>query len=145
MGINESSALVTQHPPIINRMRQEPESSALYEKAYLSDTLKYLSMDIQHKCKIEAVENKTSEANQNLQKNDLKNHFPLSNCIALGVMANIPTAQSATAKEAKNVLLILRNESVLAMAIITNVLPVIEKNIIGKIKNENNTLDQKPY
>ena len=56
----------------------------------MSEMLKYRSRDTQNKCKIEAVEKRTSLLNQNLHMNDLRYQCPVSNCKAFIGIAKTP-------------------------------------------------------
>ncbi len=73
----------------------------------LSDIDRYRSMLTQHKCIMDAVENSTSQLNQNLHMNDFKYHWPVKSCKAFGGIAKIPTEASAIANEAKNILFVI--------------------------------------
>ena len=69
--------------------------------------LKKRSIETQHKCRIDEVENKTSDASQNLHMNDFKYQWPVNSYKALGGMAKMPTDKSAMASEAKNMLFVI--------------------------------------
>lgn len=95
----------------------------------------YLSILMQHRCKIEAVLAKTSHEFQKSQTHGLNSHLPLICIDALNVIANKATKISAQASDTTNQFVVTRNLLCLQTDNITRLLPQISPTIMPVMIN----------